>query len=137
MAPALFATLYPHGWGAHQARAVRNALATPSLRTWIAEPVGDPADEASGGAGVVGFVSVVLHEAERAGEVHLIAVDPDWQGAGVGHALVERAGDWMRESGMELAVVETGADAGHGPARRAYERAGFEGVPIVRYFKRL
>ena len=31
----------------------------------------------------------------------------------------------MRSRGMDIAVVETGGDPGHAPARAAYEKAGF------------
>ncbi len=41
-------------------------------------------------------------------------------------------------SGMEMAaVVETGNDETHAPARKAYEKAGYVGLPIMRYFKKL
>jgi hypothetical protein len=30
-----------------------------------------------------------------------------------------------------------GRDPGHGPARRVYEKAGYTGFPVVRYFKAL
>lgn len=43
----------------------------------------------------------------------------------------------MRDSGVRLAVVVTGGDPGHGPARRTYEKAGFTGLPLVRYYARL
>jgi hypothetical protein len=33
--------------------------------------------------------------------------------------------------------LETGADPGHGPARRTYEKADFKLVPVARYFKAL
>ena len=36
-----------------------------------------------------------------------------------------------------LAVVGTGGDLGHAPARRVYEKAGFVGLPLVRYYARL
>ncbi len=38
---------------------------------------------------------------------------------------------------MALAMVETGGDPGHAPARRSYERSGFVQLPIARYFKKL
>jgi len=41
----------------------------------------------------------------------------------------------MKESGMKLAVVGTGGDPGHAPARRSYEKAGYTGLPLVRYYK--
>jgi len=36
-----------------------------------------------------------------------------------------------------LAVVGTGGDPGHAPARRVYEKAGFVGLPLVRYYASL
>jgi hypothetical protein len=38
---------------------------------------------------------------------------------------------------MRLAVVGTGGDSGHAPARRTYEKAGYTGLPLVRYYKHL
>ena len=38
---------------------------------------------------------------------------------------------------MDIAVVETGGDPGHAPARAAYEAAGFTPLPIARYFRLL
>jgi hypothetical protein len=35
---------------------------------------------------------------------------------------------------MDIAVVETGGDDGHAPARAAYEALGFTVLPIARYF---
>jgi hypothetical protein len=43
----------------------------------------------------------------------------------------------MKEAGMTIAMVETGGDPGHGPARAAYARAGFGLFPVARYFKKL
>jgi hypothetical protein len=43
----------------------------------------------------------------------------------------------MKENGMKLAVVGTGGDPGHAPARRAYEKAGYTAMPAVRYYKEL
>jgi len=43
----------------------------------------------------------------------------------------------MKAAGMKMAVAETGGDAGHAPARQAYEKAGYTGLPLVRYFKDL
>jgi hypothetical protein len=48
-----------------------------------------------------------------------------------------RALEEMKATGMELAVVETGGDESHAPARRSYEKAGYTGLPLVRYFKEL
>ncbi len=85
----------------------------------------------------VGFIAYTLKHEEKQGEVHLLAVHPDYQNAGIGTALNTFVLDKMRESGMTLATVETGGDPGHAPARQSYEKAGYTGLPIVRYFKNL
>ena len=122
--PEVYRALYPD-WRASQRKAVEDALA--EQRVWVAEEDGAP----------VGFVSVALHEKDRMGEVYMLAVDPDYQRRGVGMALTEHAVEWMREAGMEVAMINTGGDPGHGPARRAYERAGFRAFPVVQYYKKL
>ena len=45
--------------------------------------------------------------------------------------------DWMRKRGLAIAMVETGDDRGHAPARVAYESAGFARYPVARYFRKL
>ena len=123
--PAVYGVFYPDGWRAHQRAAVEGSLADHTA--WVAEHDG----------AVVGFVTATLRPDDDLGEVHMVAVDPDVQRRGVGAALTDRAVAWMREAGVALAMVETGADPGHGPARRTYERAGFGLWPVARYFKRL
>ena len=83
---------------------------------------------------------VVVHPINRetqSGEIYMLAVDPDYQQQGIGHALVDFAVDRITELGIPLAEIGTGGDPGHAPARRLYERAGFTPVPLVRYFKAL
>jgi len=67
----------------------------------------------------------------------MLAVDPDDQNGGIGTALTETATEWLRESGMRVAMVETGGDPGHAPGRRTYEKAGYTLMPVARYFKAL
>ena len=44
----------------------------------------------------------------------------------------------MREEGMLYAKVHTGLDDGHIPARRAYQKVGFEkNLPSVDYYMKL
>jgi ribosomal protein S18 acetylase RimI-like enzyme len=74
---------------------------------------------------------------EGTGEVDLLAVHPDYQNRGIGTELNTFALDKMRESGVRLAVVATGGDPGHAPARRSYEKAGYTPLPLVRYYKDL
>jgi len=80
----------------------------------------------------VGFVSLQLNRNTMIGEIGLNAVHPDWAGAGIGTAMYDFAVERMREAGMRVATVSTGGDPSHAPARRAYEKAGFNvGIPSI------
>lgn len=118
-----------HGdWRQYQARAVREVLADEATRVWVAEH----------DAGVVGFVAATFFDPERKlGEIVMLAVDPDHQGHGLGTALTESATDWLRDAGMLVAMIGTGGDPGHAPARRVYEKADYTLIPMARYFKAL
>ncbi len=102
-----------HGdWRAYQAAAVREVLASEGVRAWVAEA----------GDRVVGFAAATLDGERKIGEIEILAVDPGYQGSGIGSALTAVATDWMRDSGMRVAMVETGGDPGHAAARRAPTR---------------
>jgi len=93
---------------------------------------------ASEGEDLVGFVAVRIDHETGCGEIGLSAVDPAAAGRGVGTAMYDYAVAVMRGSGMRVATVATGADASHAPARRAYEKAGFDrAVPSVWMCRRL
>jgi GNAT superfamily N-acetyltransferase len=114
-------------WRSSQEKAVADVCADAANKVWVA--VADGA--------VLGFAAVRLHTDDSMGEIYMIAVDPDVQRQGVGTALIGQALAWMKEQGMALAMVETGGDPGHAPARHTYEKSGFNLLPIARYFKRL
>ncbi len=114
-------------WRASQEHEVRVACTSGAVRVWVGEV----------GHAVVGFVAVRIHDDRRIGEIELLAVDPDAQNDGVGTALAEFAIDWIRDAGVPVAMVGTGSDPGHAPARRTYEKAGMTLVPMSRYFIRL
>jgi ribosomal protein S18 acetylase RimI-like enzyme len=65
----------------------------------------------------------------------MIAVDPECQHQGVGAALMDRALAEIEARGVDLAVIATGGDPGHAPARALYERYGFTPLPQVRYYR--
>jgi GNAT superfamily N-acetyltransferase len=116
-------------WREEQRRTVKDICATKKGQVWVAEV---------GTGDVAGFVAIELHHPERdMGEISILAVDPDHQGGGIGTALTEFALDRLKDAGMQMAMVETGGDPGHAPARRTYETAGFTLLPIARYFKNL
>ena len=123
----VFLRLHPD-WRADQDDAVRSGCTNPERDVLVATVGKRP----------VGFVVVALNAFhERMGAIEIIGVDPDYQGRGISSRLTEFATDHMRKSGMDIAVVETGGDPGHLPARAAYEAAGFTLLPVARYFRLL
>src|ERR1700688_1619585 len=118
--------VYPD-WAASQEEDVRRACSNPDTRVTVAVD----------GNTVLGFATVVIHRSGTTGEVDMIAVDPAAPRQGVARALTEHALAQMREVGCSLAVVATGRDEGHAPARAVYESAGFTGLPLVRYYREL
>jgi GNAT superfamily N-acetyltransferase len=127
MGADVYRVFYPDGWRVSQQKVVNDTCLAEGINVWVAR-------EADATAG---FVAVKLHSENSMGEIYLVAVDPDFQGRGVGSALSEFALAWMKDAGMSVAMVETGGDPGHAPARHTYEKVGFELFPIARYFKKL
>jgi GNAT superfamily N-acetyltransferase len=123
----IFLHLHPD-WKANQEDAVRSSCTNDEHDVFVAVANRSP----------VGFVAIALNAFhERMGVIDIIAVDPDYQRRGVSSRLTEFATAHMRSSGMDIAVVETGGDPGHAPARAAYEASGFTLLPIARYFRLL
>ena len=124
----VYRRLYPD-WRSAQAHAVESACRAPESDVWVAV-VDDRA---------IGFVAVcqVDEDAARVGEIYMLAVDPRHQGAGVGTTLVNRALAEIRAAGLDLAVVATGGDPGHAPARALYEKLDFNAFRQVRYYQKL
>ncbi len=127
MNPDVYRAFYPDHWRVSQQKSVEDVCAAEDTNVWVATDAGS----------TVGFVAVKLHSEDSMGEIYMVAVDPDFQGRGIGSTLTEFALNWMKEAGMSIAMVETGGDPGHAPARRTYEKVGFELLPIARYFKKL
>ena len=126
LSPEINDALQPD-WRAKQQSDVAEILSGPTSNVWVADV----------DAKVVGFVAVRIHDDRRIGEIDMLAVDPPHQGTGIGTSLTNFALEWIKASGVSVAVVETGADPGHAPARRTYEKAGMKLVPVARYFIKL
>lgn len=114
-------------WRASQAADVREVLTDPEQRVWVADDDGR----------AVGFVAAKLHRGQRIGEIYMIAVDPIAQQRGIGTALAETATEWLRQSGMSTAMIETGggsrsrpstAPVREGRLRRAASRPLLQGA---------
>lgn len=126
MSDEVFSAMH-NDWRDDQRRAVEMVCSNEDIRVWVAIAEDD----------VTGFVAVKLEEVSRTGEICMLAVDPGFQQQGIGTALTEFAVEQMQLAGMRVAMVESGGDPGHEPARNTYEACGFERFPIVRYFRRL
>lgn len=95
---------------------------------WVAETDGE----------VAGFITMTMNHQTLVGEIGNNAVSPEFQHQGIGTMMYDYVLNQMRVFGMKAAVVETGGDEPHAPARRAYEKAGFSGpVPSVEYHIKL
>jgi ribosomal protein S18 acetylase RimI-like enzyme len=116
-------------WRSMQAEAVEAVCRAPENDVWVADVDARP----------VGFVAVgyVEEAATRVGEIQMLAVDPDHQRAGIGASLVRRAVAEIKSRGVDLAVIATGGDPGHTPARALYEKLNFNGLHQVRYYRKL
>jgi ribosomal protein S18 acetylase RimI-like enzyme len=128
MGSRVYRLVYPD-WRTAQAAAVADVCRTDGIDVWVAD-VDD---------GPVGFVAVrwTEEDATPVGEVEMIAVAPSHQRAGIASRLLERAVAEIAARGVPLAVIGTGGDDGHAPARALYERHGFTGLPLVRYYRAL
>lgn len=127
MGDEIFDRLYGGDWRRQQQQDVEQVLTDEEAEVWVAELSGD----------VVGFVAAILKAGSAMGEISMVAVEPDFQNEGLGTQLTDVATNWIREQGVSLALISTGGDVGHAPARRTYEKAGYTAVPSVDYFKPL
>ena len=127
LGPQLYpVAIYPD-WRKSQQEVVEKICMDAKYSTWVAEVDG----------AVVGFIVYELNLETKVGEVQLLAVHPDDQNHGIGTELNLFALQKLREGGMKLAVVGTGGDEGHAPARKSYEKAGYTGLPLMRYYQEL
>ncbi len=126
LGPDIFPLIYPD-WKKEQIDVATKSCQDPKMQTIVADIDGT----------VAGYLVYVLHEESKEGEIYLLAVDPTFQNDGVGTRLNLRAIEIFKAAGMRLAVVGTGGDEGHAPARRSYEKAGFTRLPLVRYYQAL
>ena len=123
----IFLRLHPD-WRSDQAEAVKSTCLSEQRDVFVAVDDARP----------VGFAAVALNAFhDGMGVIEIIGVDPDYQRRGISSRLTEQATEHMLRCGMDIAVVETGGDPVHLPARAAYEAAGFTLLPVARYFRTL
>src|SRR2546421_1209433 len=85
---------------------------------------------------VVGYVTTRVNRTSGIGWIPNLAVDPNHQGKGLGRALLERAIQFLRESGMAVAKIETLEQNPNGQS--LYPSLGFQEVARqIHFAKRL
>ncbi len=127
LGPEIYPVIYPD-WRTSQREAVETVCKEEEKTTvWVTELDGI----------AVGFLAYELCSKDKTEEVQYLAVHPEHQDLGIGTELNIFALNKMRESGMKMAVVGTGGDQSHAPARRSYEKAGYTALPLVRYYRRV
>jgi ribosomal protein S18 acetylase RimI-like enzyme len=122
----LYKLVYPD-WKSLQKNLVLSLYNNEKMNVWVADVDNRP----------VGLIAYQLQEEDKTGVIEFLVVDPAYQNDGVGNRLNEFVLGKMKEAGMQTALVGTGGDESHAPARRAYEKSGFIALPSVWYFKRL
>jgi ribosomal protein S18 acetylase RimI-like enzyme len=123
----LYYLAYPD-WRESQARTVRSVCSSEETDVWVAIVDDVPA----------GFVAsrIDLASDPLAGEIEMIAVDPAHQRSGIATQLLDHAINQLHLAGAYLVAIASGGDSGHAPARKLYEKAGFQALPLVRYYRR-
>jgi len=128
MGDEMFLFLHPD-WPAEKGGQVRRACEPGSTaQVCVAEQAGR----------VVGFITYYVDTERRTARIGNNAVHPAWQGNGIGPRMYECVFERLRQRGVQYVQVGTGGDPAHAPARRAYEKAGFDTqLPEVTYFRKL
>ena len=100
----------------------------PDSAIFIAE------DETGTSAGFIHLDTQIDYFGERHGYISDLAVDPSFEGQGVGRILLETAEAWTRKMGCRLLSLYVFAGNTH--ARRVYEKHGF-GQEVIKYVKEI
>jgi len=86
---------------------------------------------------IAGYVAWTVDTERRNGEITHVAVAAEYRRHHAGTALCEHAFDRMRALGAEVAVISTGGDDFHAPARALYESLRCTMLPTAVYYRQL
>ncbi len=121
----IFSVFYPDPGAAKEAQIRRNVASGTCYLTVL-------------DGEIAGFIHFTYDAASGLGTISNNAVAASFRGRGIGPRQYEFVFGLLRSLGAKGVRVTTGLDEGHAPARRAYEKAGFEAkTESVTYFKKL
>jgi ribosomal protein S18 acetylase RimI-like enzyme len=103
-------------WQRVKSDEVRNAARNRPGMVWVTEV----------GGRIAGFTTFWVDAERRVGHIGNNAVDPEFQGRGIGTRQHREVLRLLRERGLACALVLTGLDEAHAPARVTYEKVGFK-----------
>ncbi|MCC6444954.1 MAG: GNAT family N-acetyltransferase [Armatimonadetes bacterium] len=112
----IFGPVGGNDWKARKARAIEEDCEINPSGVFLAEAEGT----------VAGYITTVLDRRTLIGRIPNLAVDPGFQGQGIGHELITHALRYFRENGMAMAKIETLAQNERG--QRLYPKMGFTEV---------
>ena len=125
---ALFDAKYEGDWKAYKRGQVMEQCRRRLDQVFVADVDGR----------IAGYVTFRVNEGKGIGTIGNNAVDPAYQGRGIATSLYKRVLETFRERGLEFATVATGLEDTYAPARRAYEKVGFDiERPSVTYYQEL
>lgn len=75
---------------------------------------------------IVGFITARLDYSKKVGTICNNAISPEFQGRGLGSMMYDFILKFFKDEGMVAAEVSTMNEDSYLPARKAYEKAGFE-----------
>ena len=108
------------------------------VEPFVAAMDGNHAFVARDGDKVAGFAYYRITEEHKTANIGYNAVGLNYKKKGIGSMLYQSMIASMKAEGIQYVSVSTGLDDAHAPARKAYERAGFQKcLPSVRYFQKL
>ena len=113
-------------WQHYQSKAVLDWIQSPTAQAYV---VVDTEREGE----IVAFCSFQIDRDRDTATVGYNAFFPTHQGRGIGGLMMNYVMDRIRESGVGYAGVIVADNDEHIPARRVYEKAGFQTVYGLRY----
>ena len=140
-------TAIHESWVAMQSESVSEVLGNPTM-TWEERKTKQNRDlfaehpewvwVLETGSDIIGFVTFKIDSERSFGLMDNNGVLPQHAGKGWGKFMYRHVLDYFRKQGLKVAMVETGLDDPHIPARKAYEGVGFDrSTPVVYYWQDL